>query len=58
MESDIRDRAVKEYRAALKSGQPEYGPTAGLLWGMVAAYIAALGEVLEYMGEMNAKQRL
>lgn len=59
MESDVRDRAVKRMTALLEKR------TAGIMdanrrnyYGECAAYIAALGEVLESMGEMNAKQRL
>lgn len=59
MESDIRDRAVKRITELLEKR------TAGIMdanrrnyYGECAAYIAALGEVLESMGEMNAKQRL
>lgn len=59
MESDIRDRAVKRITELLEKR------TAGIMdanrrnyYGECAAYIAALGEVLESMGDMNAKQRL
>ena len=59
MESDIRDRALKRITALLEKR------TAGIMdanrrnyYGECAAYIAALGEVLESMGETNAKQRL
>ncbi len=59
MESDMRERAVKRITALLEKR------TAGIMdanrrnyYGECAAYIAALGEVLESMGEMNAKQRL
>ena len=59
MESDIRDRVAKRITALLEKR------TAGIMdanrrnyYGECAAYIAALGEVLESMGEMNAKQRL
>ena len=58
MESDIRDRALKRITALVEKR------TAGIMdanrrnyYGECAAYIAALGEVRESMGEMNAKQR-
>ncbi len=58
MESDIRDRVAKRITALLEKR------TAGIMdanrrnyYGECAAYIAALGEVRESMGEMNAKQR-
>lgn len=58
MESNIRDRAVKRITALLEKR------TAGIMdanrrnyYGECAAYIAALGEVRESMGEINAKQR-
>lgn len=59
MESDIRDRAVKRITALLEKR------TEGIMdanrrnyYGECAAYIAALGEVRESMGEMGEKQRL
>ena len=59
MESDIRGRAVKRITALLEKR------TAGIMdanrrnyYGECAAYIAALGEVRESMGEPGAKQRL
>ncbi len=59
MESDIRDRAVKRITVLLEKR------TAGIMeanrrnyYGECAAYIAALGEVRESMGEMGAKQNL
>lgn len=59
MASDIRDRAIKRITALLEKR------TAGIMdanrrnyYGECAAYIAALGEVRESMGEPGAKQRL
>lgn len=59
MESDIRERAVKRITVLLEKR------TAGIMdanrrnyYGECAAYIAALGEVRESMGEDGAKQRL
>lgn len=59
MESDIRSSAVKRITALLEKR------TAGIMdanrrnyYGECAAYIAALGEVRESMGEMGAKQKL
>ena len=59
MESDIRNYAVKRITALLKKR------TAGIMdanrrnyYGECAAYIAALGEVRESMGEVGAKQKL
>lgn len=59
MSSDIRDRAIKRITALLEKR------TEGIMdanrrnyYGECAAYIAALGEVRESMGEMGAKQRL
>ena len=59
MESDMRERAVKRITALLEKR------TAGIMdanrrnyYGECAAYIAALGEVRESMGEPGAKQRL
>ena len=59
MESDVKNRAVKRITGLLEKR------TAGIMganrrnyYGECAAYIAALGEVLESMGEMGAKQRL
>ncbi len=59
MESDIRDRALKSITSLLEKR------TEGIMdanrrnyYGECAAYIAALGEVLESTGEMGAKQRL
>ena len=59
MESGIRSYAVKRITALLKKR------TAGIMdanrrnyYGECAAYIAALGEVRESMGEVGAKQKL
>lgn len=59
MESDIRNCAVKRITSLLEKR------TAGIIdancrnyYGECAAYIAALGEVREAMGEPGAKQRL
>lgn len=59
MEPDIRNCAVKKITALLEKR------TEGIMdanrrnyYGECAAYIAALGEVLESMGEKGAKQRL
>ncbi len=59
MESDLRSRAVKRITTLLEKR------TEGIMdanrrnyYGECAAYIAALGEVQESMGEMGAKQRL
>lgn len=59
MESDVKNRAVKRITGLLEKR------TAGIMganrrnyYGECAAYIAALGEVLESMGEIGAKQRL
>lgn len=59
MASDIRNRAIKKITALLEKR------TAGIMdanrrnyYGECAAYIAALGEVRESMGEPGAKQRL
>ena len=59
MSSDIRNRAIKRITELLEKR------TAGIMdanrrnyYGECAAYIAALGEVRESMGEMGAKQRL
>ena len=59
MSSDIRNRAIKRITALLE------GRTAGIMdanrrnyYGECAAYIAALGEVRESVGEMGAKQKL
>ena len=59
MDSHIRNRAVKRITALLEKR------TAGIMdanrrnyYGECAAYIAALGEVRESMGEMGAKQML
>ena len=59
MESDIRSRAAKRITALLEKR------TEGIMdanrrnyYGECAAYIAALGEVRESMGEIDAKQRL
>ena len=59
MSSDIRNRAIKRITAQLEKR------TAGIMdanrrnyYGECAAYIAALGEVRESMGEMGAKQKL
>lgn len=59
MASDIRKRAVKRITALLEKR------TAGIMdanrrnyYGECAAYIAALGEVRESLGETGAKQRL
>lgn len=59
MPSDIRNHAIKRITALLEKR------TAGIMdanrrnyYGECAAYIAALGEVRESMGEMGAKQKL
>lgn len=59
MESDIRNRAIKRISTLLEKR------TEGIMeanrrnyYGECAAYIAALGEVRESMGEIGAKQRL
>lgn len=59
MEPDIRNHAIKRITALLEKR------TEGIMaanrrnyYGECAAYIAALGEVRESMGEMGAKQRL
>ena len=59
MEAALRERAVERITALLEKR------TAGIMdasrrnyYGECAAYIAALGEVLESGGEMGAKQRL
>ena len=59
MEADIREHAVKRITVLLEKR------TAGIMdanrrnyYGECAAYIAALGEVLESMGDAGAKQRL
>ncbi len=59
MEADIRNSAVKRITALIEKR------TAGIMdanrrnyYGECAAYIAALGEVWESMGETGAKQRL
>ena len=59
MESDVRERAVKRIAILLEKR------TEGIMdanrrnyYGECAAYIAALGEVRESMGEMGIKQRL
>ncbi len=59
MASDLRNRAIKRITALLEKR------TAGIMdanrrnyYGECAAYIAALGEVLESMGNPGAKQRL
>ena len=59
MSSDIRNRAIKRITVLLEKR------TAGIMdanrrnyYGECAAYIAALGEVRESMGEMGAKQML
>ncbi len=59
MESDMRERAVKRITALLEKR------TAGIMdanrrnyYGECAAYIAALGEVRESLGELGAKQKL
>ncbi|MCI9296987.1 MAG: hypothetical protein HFI10_06035 [Lachnospiraceae bacterium] len=59
MSSDIRNRAIKRIMALLEER------TAGIMdanrrnyYGECAAYIAALGEVRESLGEMGAKQKL
>lgn len=59
MPSDIRNRAIKRITALLEKR------TAGIMdanrrnyYGECAAYIAALGEARESMGEMGAKQKL
>ncbi len=59
MPSDIRNRAIKRITALLEKR------TAGIMdanrrnyYGECAAYIAALGEARESMGEVGAKQKL
>ncbi len=59
MDSHIRNRAVKRITALLEKR------TAGIMdanrrnyYGECAAFIAALGEVRESMGQMGEKQRL
>ena len=59
MESAVKDRAVKRITTLLEKR------TEGIMdanrrnyYGECAAYIAALGEVLESLGEKGAKQRL
>lgn len=59
MSSDIKNRAINRITALLEKR------TAGIMdanrrnyYGECAAYIAALGEVRESMGEMGAKQKL
>lgn len=59
MSADIRNRAIKRITELLEKR------TAGIMdanrrnyYGECAAYIAALGEVRESIGEMGAKQRL
>ena len=59
MRSDVRDCAIKRITELLEMR------TEGIMdanrrnyYGDCAAYIAALGEVRESMGEMGAKQRL
>ncbi len=59
MSSDIRNRAIKRITALLEKR------TAGIMdanrrnyYGECAAYIAALGEVRESVGEMGAKQKI
>ena len=59
MEPDIRNCAIKRITALIEKR------TAGIMegnhrnyYGECASYIAALGEVLESMGETGAKQRL
>ena len=59
MESDIRDCAVKRITALLKKRtEGIMGANRRNYYGECAAYIAALGEVQESMGEVGAKQRL
>lgn len=59
MESGVRERAIKRITSLLEKR------TAGIMdanrrnyYGECAAYIAALGEVRESMGELGAKQKL
>lgn len=59
MDSDVRERAIKRITVLLEKR------TEGIMdanrrnyYGECAAYIAALGEVRESMGEAGAKQRL
>lgn len=59
MEPDMRNRVIERITALIEKR------TAGIMaanrrnyYGECAAYIAALGEVLESMGEMGTKQRL
>lgn len=59
MESDIRDRAVKKITALLeKRVVAIMDANRFKYYGECAAYLAALGEVRESMGELGAKQRL
>ncbi len=59
MESAVRDRAVKRITVLLeKRTEGIMGANRRNYYGECAAYIAALGEVRESMGEIDAKQRL
>lgn len=59
MESDIRDCAVKKITALLeKRVVAIMDANRFKYYGECAAYLAALGEVRESMGELGAKQRL
>lgn len=59
MESDVRNHAVKRITALLeKRTEGIMSANRRKYYGECAAYIAALGEVRESMGEMGAKQRL
>lgn len=59
MGADIRNRAVKKITVLLeKRTEGIMGANRRNYYGECAAYIAALGEVRESMGETDAKQRL
>ena len=59
MDSDIRNCAIKRITALLeKRTEGIMGANRRNYYGECAAYIAALGEVRESMGEIGAKQRL
>lgn len=59
MESDVRSRAGKRITALLeKRIEGIMNANRRNYYGECAAYIAALGEVRESMGETGAKQRL
>ncbi len=59
MESSVKDHAVKRITVLLeKRTEGIMGANRRNYYGECAAYIAALGEVRESMGELGAKQRL